>query len=76
LTSATSPLARLVRVYVLPDGVELPLLAGSAVVCGRRWLSQNCASRRHLEGGNPPAVEHDEPVTMPASKYTGVLGKR
>jgi len=42
----------------------------------RHRRSQDRAARRHLNGGNPPAVQHHEPVTMPAAKHTGILGKR
>jgi hypothetical protein len=38
-------------------------------------LSQDSASRRHLDAGDATAVEHDKPVTVLASKHAGVLRK-
>ena len=38
--------------------------------------SQDGAARSHLlKGGNAPAVQHQEPITVPAAQCTGVLRK-
>ena len=42
----------------------------------RRRRSQDRAAWRHLNGGNTPAVQHHEPVTMSAAKHTRIVGKR
>jgi hypothetical protein len=38
--------------------------------------SQDCAAWRHLDGGNAPAIEHHEPVTMPGARHARLLRKR
>jgi hypothetical protein len=45
------------------------LLSGSAV------QSQDGAARRYLKGGNAPAVQHQEPVTVPAAQCPAILRK-
>jgi hypothetical protein len=37
-----------------------------------RYL-QDCAARRHLDGGHTPAVENHESITMAGAKHAGVL---
>jgi hypothetical protein len=41
-----------------------------------RVHSQDGTAWRHLDGGNAPAIEHYEPVTMARAKHTRVLRKR
>jgi len=36
---------------------------------------EDCAAWRHLDGGNSPAVEHHEPITMAGAKHPGVFRK-
>jgi hypothetical protein len=38
--------------------------------------SQDCAAWRHLDGGNAPAIEHHEPVTMAGAKHARLFRKR
>jgi hypothetical protein len=42
----------------------------------RRRRSHDRAARRHLNRGNAPAIQQDEPVTVSGAKHTGVLGQR
>jgi hypothetical protein len=49
---------------------------GTSCPSGRGDLqpqSQDLAAWRYLDGGNAPAVQHHEPVTMSAAKHSGVL---
>jgi hypothetical protein len=39
-------------------------------------VSENRAARPHLDGGNAPAEQHDEPIAVVDAKEAGVLGKR
>jgi hypothetical protein len=41
-----------------------------------RSPSEDCAAWCHLDGGNAPAIEHHEPVTMAGAKHARVLRKR
>ena len=38
--------------------------------------SEDCAAWRHLDGGNAPAIEHHEPVTMAGAKHAGRFRER
>lgn len=36
---------------------------------------EDCAPWRNFDGGNPPAVEHHQPIAMAGAKHPGVLGE-
>ena len=38
--------------------------------------SEDRAARCHLNGGDAPAEQHDEPVTVAGANQAGVVGKR
>jgi hypothetical protein len=38
--------------------------------------SQDCTAWRHLDGGNAPAIQHHEPVTMAGAKHARLFRKR
>jgi hypothetical protein len=37
---------------------------------------QHCPTRRYLNGGNTPCVQHDEPVAMSGAQRTRIMGER
>ncbi len=49
--------------------------AGTLHLGGIRRALQNRSARRHLHGGDAPAEEHHESVTVPAAKHAGIVGK-
>jgi len=67
-----------IRGFAARNGGELhglPHMRGQLLWLSTRG-SEDCAAWRDFDGGNAPAVEHHEPVTMAGANHASVIRKR